>query len=187
MNLSIRAVALLLLIVGLASSGCQPETPTGEARPAARYAIGISPFLDKDSKDEAFRSIVGFLIEGAPTGSTIHLYDAFHNASIASVAIPDTRAAASPKARATQLKQAIGQLKRFLASDAPRLERAGWDFGQAIRLPQFLDFLADNLPRDERPAKVLLIGRPLYLDEREPSFSMVGGRFPSDGHLRAPR
>jgi hypothetical protein len=33
----------------------------------------------------------------------------------------------------------------------------------------------------------LLIGSPLYRDEREPSFSMVDGYFPSDGHLRASR
>jgi hypothetical protein len=34
---------------------------------------------------------------------------------------------------------------------------------------------------------VLLIGSPLYEDVKEPSFSMVDGYFPSDGHLLATR
>src|SRR4030095_7816137 len=60
-------------------------------------------------------------------------------------------------------------------------------FESAIRLPQFLDFLAEN-PRltNSKPA-VLFIGSPLYQDVKEPAFSMVDGYFPSDGHLQASR
>jgi len=30
-----------------------------------------------------------------------------------------------------------------------------------------------------------MLGSPLYLDDKEPAFSMVNGYFPSDGHLLA--
>src|SRR5262249_42696951 len=58
-------------------------------------------------------------------------------------------------------------------------------FEEAIRLPQFLDFLADNLRATN--LTVLLIGSPSYQDAKEPGFSMVEGYFPSDGHLQASR
>src|SRR5205085_3852637 len=60
-------------------------------------------------------------------------------------------------------------------------------FDSAIQVPQFLDFLNDNVRLTNASAEVLLIGSPLYLDAKEPAFSMVDGYFPSDGHLQAPR
>ena len=63
----------------------------------------------------------------------------------------------------------------------------GLKFDGAIRLPQFCDFLADNRSDTNTSLTVLLIGSPLYQDEKEPDFSMVDGYFPSDGHLIAAR
>jgi hypothetical protein len=54
-------------------------------------------------------------------------------------------------------------------------------------VPQFCDFLAHTLGANKAPAAVLLIGSPLYQDQKEPDFSMVDGYFPSDGHLLATR
>lgn len=186
MNSSIRLAALALLAACLAGSGCRPDAPVS-ALPAARYAIGLSPYLPHDAKDEVFRRIVAFVIDDAPAGSSIGIYDAFHNRTVARIDIPTTRAFASPKTRATQFKEQIGQLKAFLAKTPPRPERDGWDFAEAVRLPQFLAFLADNLPEDPKPTRVLVVGSPLYLDDQEASFSMAAGYFPSDGHLLAPR
>src|SRR5205823_6145968 len=59
-------------------------------------------------------------------------------------------------------------------------------FEGVIRLPQFLDFLADTTATNSK-VSVLLIGSPLYQDAKEPAFSMVDGYFPSDGHLQASR
>lgn len=63
----------------------------------------------------------------------------------------------------------------------------GLDFREAIRLPQLLDPVAETLLDPGQETRVMVVGSPLYLDEREPVFSMSAGTFPSDGHLLAGR
>jgi hypothetical protein len=51
-----------------------------------------------------------------------------------------------------------------------------------------MDFVAGNLrPTGANELTVMLLGSPLYMDQKEPGFSMVDGYFPSDGHLAAAR
>jgi hypothetical protein len=154
-------------------------------QPAAAFVIGISPFLDKAVKDDVFRSIVRLMVEQLPLNSTLGIYDAFELKTVARITVPDARAFSSPKTRANQFAPAIRDLKSFLAQEhtppvSPRLQ-----FAAALRPPQFLDFLAEN--STVAGANVLMIGSPLYQDAKEPSFSMVDGYFPSDGHLQATR
>ena len=149
------------------------------------FVVGISPFLGKEVKDDVFRTVVRLMVEQLPLNSTLSIYDAFELKTIAQITLPDARAFSSPKTRANQFAPAIHELKTFLAQEhakpvAPRL-----DFTGSIRVPQFLDFLAEN--KSFSNARVLLIGSPLYQDAREPSFSMAEGFFPSDGHLQATR
>jgi hypothetical protein len=185
------------------------ETPNETAALPQAYTIGISPYLDKSVKDDVYRSIVRLLVEDLPLNSTVTIYDAFELKTITQVTLPKARVFNSAKTRANQFAAPIGSLKSFLAQEhqAPtnqqraspspsRQERAGerrstttpqLRFEGAIRVPQFLDFLAENLaPTNSQPA-VLLIGSPLYQDAKEPAFSMVDGYFPSDGHLQASR
>ncbi|HAB18218.1 MAG TPA: hypothetical protein DCE44_17445, partial [Verrucomicrobiales bacterium] len=86
-----------------------------------------------------------------------------------------------------QFKDPITRLKRFLATEHPRPEARGLVLDQAVRLPQFLDFVAENLRDHNEPLTVVVLGSPLYLDAKETGFSMVDGYFPSDGHLLAGR
>ncbi|MCZ6694126.1 MAG: hypothetical protein O6939_09510 [Bacteroidetes bacterium] len=51
-----------------------------------------------------------------------------------------------------------------------------------IKFPQFLSFIGETLVLDE-PMDVLIIGNPIYIDQRENSFSMIDGYFPSDAHI----
>jgi len=74
----------------------------------------------------------------------------------------------------------------FLAQVQHKPTNSHASFEAAIRLPQFLDFLAGTTTTNSRTS-VLLIGSPLYQDAKEPAFSMVDGYFPSDGHLQASR
>jgi hypothetical protein len=162
------------------------ESPKGDPH-GQQFVAGISPYLDRANKDAVFRTIVRLLVEDLPLDSTLTVYDAFQLQSIAQVTIPNVRAFTSPKTRANQFAGAIQSVKLFLAQEHPRPTNAHLKFEDAIRLPQFLDFLTESLPGTNAPIALLLIGSPLYQDPKEPAFSMVDGYFPSDGHLQASR
>lgn len=178
-------IALVLLLLSNIARASVAES----APPAAptRWVIGLSPFLDKGVKDDVFRRIVGFVLEGMPLGSSLDLYDAYHLQTIATLAIPDQSAFRSAKTRANQLKDPLHQLKRFLATEPDRPESPRLSLDQAIRFPQFLDFLSAHRSSDPGSLAVIVLGSPLYLDHKEPGFSMVDGYFPSDAHLGAGR
>jgi hypothetical protein len=95
----------------------------------------------------------------------------------------------SAKSRANHFAPVIGDLKRFLAQSNTPPTNGHLKFNGSICLPQFLDFLAhtDLRKRSADAVQLLLIASPLYEDPKEPSFSMVDGYFPSDGHLQASR
>jgi hypothetical protein len=172
----------------LTSAVCASDP--GVTNPAPRpvwYVLGLSPFLDAESKDPLFREIVRFLLEDAPLNSSVIVHDAFHVRTIARIDIPDLTAFRSAKTRANQFRDPIRKLKSFLAADPPRPDTAELDFDGALRLPQFLDFVSENLGGSDHELAVLVLGSPLYLDEKEPGFSMVDGYYPSDGHLTASR
>jgi hypothetical protein len=183
-----RTVAVLLLVVlgpaGL--PGCRPASPGGESK-HVRYVMGLSPFLADDAKDPAFRHIAGFLLEDMPLNSSLWIYDAYSLKTITHVEIPRVRAFESGKTRANQFRDNIHQLKQFLARTHSKPEAGNLDFTQAVRLPQFLEFVGRNLTGPDHSVMVLILGGPLYLDDKEPAFAMADGYFPSDAHLLATR
>ena len=120
-----------------------------------------------------------------PLNSTLGIYDAFNLKSITRVTVPGARAFNSSKTRANQFAPAIRDLKAFLAKEHSKPTNAHLNFEGTIRLPQFLDFLTENMAGTN--LAILVVGSPLYQDAKEPAFSMVDGYFPSDGHLRASR
>jgi len=173
----------LLLLVGLTlfTANAAQNAPSAPQP----FVIGLSPFLDKGVKDDVFRSVVRLLAEDLPLNSTLTVYDAFGLKTISQAALPDAPVFHSPKTRANQSAATIREVRQFLAQEHFRPTNSYLKFEEAIRLPQFLDFLADNLRATN--INVLLIGSPLYEDAREPGFSMADGYFPSDGHLQASR
>lgn len=177
------------LLAGLIVALNATAAPTPQTTPAAahQYVIGISPFLDKNVKDDVFRSIVRLMVQDLPLDSTLAIYDAFELKSITRLSLPDVRAFNSPKTRANQFAGAIGDLKKFLAEEHSRPAKAKLKFDGALRLPQFWQFLAEQPGSVEAPTALMLLGSPLYEDAKEPAFSMVDGYFPSDGHLQASR
>ena len=177
---------LLVLALLLAGAGCQPAAPANQSR-HVRYIVGISPFLDERANDEVFRHLVRLLLEDMPLNSSLWLYDAYHVRTITQIEIPNVRAFESDRTRANQFAGPIQQLKSFLASPKERPKVADLDFARAVRFPQFMDFVAENLNTTNGSVVTIVLGSPLYLDEKEPAFSMVEGYFPSDGHLLATR
>ena len=185
----VLSLKLLVVVTGLCAlsffppdSGAAGQGLSGES--PSRFIIGISPFLDKSVKDEVYRGIVRLVVEDLPLNSDLAIYDAFELKTITLFSLPDARAFNSPKTRANQFAPAIRDLKLFLAEERHKPANSG--FESAIRLPQFLDFLAGTTTTNSKTS-ALLIGSPLYQDVKEPAFSMVDGYFPSDGHLQASR
>lgn len=184
--------SLFLVAAILANLSAPPMVRSESALPpanpsATRYVIGLSPFLDNAVKDDVFRQLVGFLLERAPLNSSLQLYDAYNLQTVIQVRIPDDRAFRSGKTRANQFKEPIRKLKEFLAADHEFPGTNRFKLRQAIRFPQFMDFVSDSVRGTGAPPSIIVLGSPLYLDHKEPSFSMVDGYFPSDGHLLASR
>lgn len=152
----------------------------------SRYVIGLTPYFETAAKDDVYRRIVGMILEELPQKSSLTIYDAYNLTNVMRVEIPDSRAFQSGKTRANQFRDQIGRLKQFLAAEHTRPTAQKLNFDRAIRLPQFLDFLSENVGSSE-PVNVIVIGSPLYVDHKEPGFSMMDGYFPSDGHLMANR
>jgi hypothetical protein len=174
-----------LLLISLLFSAATPFT-SAASEPTSRYVIGLTPFLEKSDKDDVYRRIVGMILEELPQKSSLAIYDAYHLTNIARLEIPDLRAFQSGKTRANQFKDQILSVKQFLAAEHERPIAKKLNFDRAVRFPQFMDFLSDNLDSSD-PVTVVVIGSPLYVDHKEPGFSMVDGYFPSDGHLLASR
>ena len=153
--------------------------------------IGLSPFLDTSVKDTVYRRIIGLLLEDIPLDSSVSIYDAYNLHTIAQVQVPNVSAFRSAKTRANQFKDPIRKLKDFLAATHPPPIAANpspkLNFQNAIRFPQFLDFVSDTISRGTNSVILIVLGSPLYVDPKEPGFSMLDGYFPSDGHLIASR
>src|SRR6266404_9414095 len=178
-----RSILIALLVsVGI----LEAETPK-EALPPQPYIIGISPCLPRSVKDDIYRNIIRLLVEDLPLNSSLEVYDALDLKTIARVDLPNARVFESPKTRANQFGPAIRNLKLFLARAQPGSTNSHSRCEGAIRLPQFLDFVAQRPSTSSSELELLLIGSPLYEDSKEPRFSMVEGYFPSDGHLQASR
>jgi hypothetical protein len=148
------------------------------------------PFLTNNVKDAVYRKIIGLVLEDLPLNSTVSIYDAYNVRTITQIQVPNVSAFRSAKTRANQFKEQIHKLKEFLAATnlppaSPKIARL--NFGNAVRLPQFLDFIAENVAHGSNALRLIVLGSPLYLDPKEPGFSMVDGYFPSDGHLAGGR
>lgn len=192
-----RGLGLLLALASLAGTGVgrseesRGEAPKPEPRESRRVVVGVSPFLPEEAKDGVYRALVRLLLEELPLESSLAVYDAYHLRTIAQARVPGVRAFTSSKTRANQFRGPIQELRQFLASsDASSGNgRDGTNppVVAALRVPQFMDFVAANLLHGSTSTVVVLLGSPLYRDEKEPAFSMLGGFFPSDGHLRATR
>jgi len=169
------------------SAGVTTAVPS--AQQSESYVIGLSPFLEKGAKDQAYRQTIGFVVESLPLGSQLRIYDAYNLQTVAELSIPNLAPFRSAKTRANQFAPQILKLKKFLGTEHAQPGGAGPQFAGAVRLPQFLDFVHGALPgkQAQEAVTVIVLGNPLYLDLKEPSFSMNEGYFPSDGHLKVGR
>jgi hypothetical protein len=178
------AWTILLCALALNITGSEPARSEVNG---TRYIVGLSPFLDTAVKDDVYRRVIGFLLADVPLGSSVWIYDAYNLRTITQIEIPNLTPFKSAKTRANQFAEPIHKLKQFLAATNEIPSTPALPLNQAVRFPQFMDFVAENLARGNHSTAVIVLGSPLYLDPKEPAFSMVDGYFPSDGHLGASR
>jgi len=180
--------SIVLLACCVAMSAASTEAPAKNEQ--IHYAIGLSPFLNNGVKDAVYRRIIALLLEDTPLDSSISIYDAYNVRTITQIQVPNVSAFRSAKTRANQFKEQIRKVREFLAATnlPPRAAQAArLNFENAVRLPQFLDFISENVSHGSNALRLIVLGSPLYMDPKEPGFSMVDGYFPSDGHLSASR
>ena len=163
------------------------ESGTPSPRPPINLIIGLSPFLDHSVKDDVYRRIVTTLVQDLPVGSSFTAYDAYHLTTIVHLEIPTARAFQNERTRVNQFQEPIRRLQQFLAREGGGIGSAGSDGTNAVRFPQFVRLLSEQPARSNYSVEVIILGHPLYIDAKEPSFSMRDGYFPSDGHLTATR
>lgn len=175
-------VAALLFVV---VAGATAERAVGEG-PPVRVVIGASPYLSVTDRAVARTEIFRLILDGVPRGSLIEVYDAYSNSLITSFQIPSKEIYDQPKVRARFLKEKLQHIARFAEIDAAP-PAGDEDLLGCVRFPQFLEFIGETSRSNGLRTEVLMLGSPLYIDNRERAFSMVDGYVPTDGHLRVDR
>ncbi len=145
--------------------------------------VGLSPYMEKTASKEQIKAVIGFLLESVEPGNSARIYDAYRLSSIGTFAVPNKKAYRHQKAKLLVNKRVVKKLLQF-ANNAvkPGGENMPSVTG-AIRLPQFLRFLGENLSLNKE-TDILILGSPLYDSPTEKDFSMARGHVPSDGHLQ---
>jgi hypothetical protein len=172
---------LMLAIPSLVRAVALPTSVS----PAVDLVVGLSPYLERSVKDDVYRRVVGLLVQDLPGGSSLSIYDACRLTTVTHVVIPTSRAFQNERTRVNQFQEPIRQLRDFLAREAGTNGVETSPVPGTIRMPQFLAFVGEHHARSNHPVTLMVLGNPLYIDPKEPHFSMRDGYFPSDGHLMA--
>ena len=190
MRLVIWVVMVILLggalrVMGGSSATTGISAPTNPALrgTAAHVVVGLSPFLEREDKDPLYRALMSFVLEQVDLGVGLEFVDAYHLKTIARIEVPSLSAFRSAKTRAKQFAEPLARVRRFLGETNSPPEWDGTRLARAVRLPHFLDWIATRSAPAGKRLDVLLFGSPLYIDVKEPGFSMRDGYYPCDSHL----
>ena len=172
---------LLSILIGFGSACKQDSEPVSEK--PLKIIVGISPFLPESDREEVFRQLMSLVLDKMPLNASLMVYDAFHIQTISTFDIPERKAFRSTRTRLNQFKRSIQSLQVFLQSPSSESENQGVHQQGAIRFPQWSDFIGKNQIQGNIDTRLVVLGNPLYVDEREPAYSMREDYFPSDGHI----
>ena len=173
----------VLLSLILLTASCD-KAPVISDSNHQQVIVGLSPYMTDSAKEEVYQRLVQFVLETMPVNSSVAVYDAFANQSIAKFEIPNKSAFRKIRTRINQFKQPLHDLKTFLLSET-ELPSDGSRRAFDIRYPQWIHFVSRNIVNKNAETRVIVLGSPFYRDERESGFSMKDGYFPSDAHLSA--
>lgn len=144
---------------------------------AKDYAIALTPNVSTEVAKQHYSAAIGFLVAMQP-GDTALILDGEHLATLGTFTIPTNPIYNSPKARFMFNKAVAANMAKFAkAAKAPSNGVNG-----AVRLPQLLRHIATN--KSGAAIDVIVLGSALYDEQSDSAFSMKGGIFPGDGHLK---
>ena len=178
---SVSTTSLALFSSFLATS-CQRSVSEDSAEgkgapPGTHYVVGITN-LSIDSRTEALKQLVTFLVTDIRPGDRVDLYDANSNGldRVTTIDLPANEMYSNTRIRLKTMATQLAEVKAFLAK--PRT-------GDKGGLPQFMRQLSHQAPFDDtgRIRRIIVIGALLYDDSREPDYSMADA-WPSDAHLK---
>jgi hypothetical protein len=181
MNRKLKTFVLFGLVFLFVSCAKTPEIADSTHQ---QVIVGLSPHMTDSAKEEVYQRLVKCVLESMPINSSVVVYDAYENKSVAKFQIPNKSAFRKTRTRINQFERPLHDLKTYLLNDpesSPEASKNPFD----IRFPQWIHFVSRNILKNDADTRIVILGSPFYLDERESGFSMKDGYFPSDAHLSA--
>lgn len=152
----------------------------GTQAQARNIVIGLSPQVTaQDAKTQATQ-VLKFLTKTLESGQKADVFNALNNQKIGTFSVPESPAYNSEKAR---LKANAPLVRSLLGMEQSAKIPEGEASGE-IKLPQFLDYLAQNGYAQD--ADIAVIGSPIYNDSRNPDASMTDVKYVPDEHFGLP-
>ncbi len=152
---------------------------------AKEIVIGLSPFYRASESKQQIKTVLGFLAKNSSHGDSSRFFDAYHLKVLGNFKVPDKKIYRHPKARLAANKKLIVTLMQFAKSAKEPSGALKPSVIGAVRLPQFLRVVAQQIPGQD--TDILILGHPLYDDPKDRKFSMAGGLSPNDGHIQVSR
>ena len=176
-----KHILAVIIIHQLVTLGVAAE---GGSAPVTTLNIGLSPFYSVSDNKRVRDSLINFVLGPTPAGTRISIQDAYALQSVAELTLPNLGAKYdSPTSRARVLQAPLASLVGWFNQQLNTPARAELKNTAAVRVPEWMDQLS---AQSSPPRVALVIGSPLRIDPREPSFDMSPDLCPSDGHLVAP-
>lgn len=153
---------------------------------SGEMVVGLSPFNQSAKAENQTKSFINYLLENSNPGDKVRFYDAYNLRSLGVFEIPTNPGYRHPRAKLMVNKEVIKALLEFAEkAREPKEEEGEPSVAGAMRWPQFLRFIGENLSHSEE-TEVVLLGNPLYDDPKEPDYSMANdNRVPADSQLLA--
>lgn len=140
------------------------------------YVVGLG-----ESKTDSltFKNIAKIVTTLEP-GDRFRLYDLKNQKIVTAIDVPIGKEAyKNPRVLVSRFAPQFKQIKGYIEAQPPEKKDNFFLF------PQFLNELSTHVIKPDEKSHILVVGNGMYHDTREPHFSMVNERFPSDGNLRA--
>lgn len=181
MNHKLKTVLLFGVMLLFISCAKTPDLSDSKHQ---QVIVGLSPYMTDSAKEEVYQRLVKCVLESMPINSSVVIYDAYENKSVAKFQIPNKSAFRKTRTRINQFERPLHDLKTFLLTGSESSQDVS-NNSFDIRFPQWVHFVSRNVLKNNADTRIIVLGSPFYLDERESGFSMNDGYFPSDAHLGA--
>lgn len=152
------------------------------------YVIALPEALDREKAEQVWKLVTELTMDQMEPGESLTVYNATGLRLIADFTIPESNSMKNKNRRRRALSGAVNDFGAFIKEHYLQGDTADTT-AHHVHLPQSLAEISSqrfgSIQGTEREVCILVVGDALYLDDREPSFDMRNGYFPSDGHIVA--